>query len=137
VSYLLDTDVISNLVRRSPSPALLRHLALTEPSKQFMSTITLGELVYGAHRATERTADLLAKIDSVIIANLPVVSFDEAAAHQYGRIRAELERAGTPIGDADTRIAALALSRQLTVVTGNVRHFQRVAGLTVENWLED
>ena len=65
-----------------------------------------------------------------------VFPFDENAAEEYGRLRAYLEAQGTPIGHPDTQIAAIALANDLTVVTGNVRHFQRVPGLAVENWLE-
>lgn len=63
-----------------------------------------------------------------------MLPFDADAAYQYGELRAELKRRGTPIGDADTRIASIALVRDLTVITSNVRHFQRVPGLAVENW---
>jgi tRNA(fMet)-specific endonuclease VapC len=64
-----------------------------------------------------------------------VFPFDAKAAEHYGELRAALERAGTPIGEADTRIGAIALANGLTVVTGNVRHFGRIPGLPVENWL--
>ena len=67
---------------------------------------------------------------------MPLLPFDESAAEEYGRLRAYLEAQGTPIGHPDTQIAAIALANDLTVVTGNVRHFQRVPGLAVENWLE-
>ena len=65
-----------------------------------------------------------------------VLPFDEEAAEEYGRLSAQLEAQGTPIGEADTQIAAVALANDLTVVTGNVRHFDRVPGLTIENWIE-
>ena len=68
--------------------------------------------------------------------NLSVLPFDVAAAHRYGEMRAELERRGTPLGEADLRIGAIALTHGLTVVTGNVRHFQRITNLSVENWLQ-
>jgi tRNA(fMet)-specific endonuclease VapC len=68
---------------------------------------------------------------------MPVLSFDESAARQYGKVRATLELAGTPIGDADLRVASIALAHGMRVVTGNVRLFQRVPGLDVENWLEE
>jgi tRNA(fMet)-specific endonuclease VapC len=71
----------------------------------------------------------------LLLANLAVLPFDAAAARICGGLRAELERRGSPIGDADTRIASIALANGLTVVTGNVRHFQRVPELSVENWL--
>lgn len=134
--YLLDTDTLSNLLRRAPSPNLIARLAGVPPEQQFTSSITLGELIYGAYRLNERAADLLRRIDETLLPNLPVLPFDTAAARRYGEVRAGLERRGAPIGDADLRIGSIALARGLTVVTGNVRHFQRVPGLAVENWLE-
>ena len=134
--YLLDTDILSNLMKRSPSSALVARVARVPPEEQFTSSITLGELVYGAHRLRERTAILMERIEDALLPNLPVLAFDTAAARRYGEIRAELERLGIPIGDADVRIAAIALARGLRVVTGNERHFRRVPGLETENWLE-
>ena len=134
--YLLDTDILSNLMRRSPSSALVARVARVPSEEQFTSSITLGELVYGAHRLRERTAILMEKIEDALLPNLPVLAFDTAAARRYGEIRAELERLGTPIGDADMRVAAITLARGLRVVTGNERHFRRVPGLETENWLE-
>ncbi|HEY8476786.1 MAG TPA: PIN domain-containing protein [Chloroflexota bacterium] len=98
--------------------------------------MTLGELIYGAHRLRERTTILIQRLSEVLLPNLPVLPFDASAARCYGEIRAELERQGTPLGDGDLRIAAIALDRGLTVVTGNIRHFRRVPNLTVENWME-
>lgn len=133
--YLLDTDILSNLLRRAPSPGLIARIAAIPPEQQFTSSITLGELVYGARRLGDRAAHLLKRIEDTLLPNLPVLPFDAAAARRYGEVRAELERRGTPTGDADLRIASIALARGLTIVTGNVRHFERVPGLTVENWL--
>ena len=134
--YLLDTDVLSNLMKRSPSSALVANVAQVPPDQQFTSSITLGELVYGAHRLRDRTAILMEKVEDALPPNLPVLSFDAAAARRYGELRSELARLGTPVGDADMRIAAIALSRGLRVVTGNERHFKRVPELEIENWLE-
>jgi predicted nucleic acid-binding protein len=134
--YLLDTDILSNLLRRSPSPALITKLATVPPEQQVTSSITLGELVYGAYRLEDRAVALLQRLDETLLPNLSVIPFDASAARRYGETRAELERRGTPIGDADLRIASIALDRDLTVVTGNVRHFEKVPGLPVENWLE-
>jgi tRNA(fMet)-specific endonuclease VapC len=133
--YLLDTDVLSNLLRPAPSTALVSRLASVPPEQQFTSAVTLGELVYGAHRLKERTRALLERLDETLLPNLPVLPFDASAARRYGEVRAELERRGALIGDADLRIASIALTHDLTVVTGNVRHFARVPGLRVENWL--
>ncbi|MDO8689640.1 MAG: PIN domain-containing protein [Dehalococcoidia bacterium] len=135
--YLLDTDILSGLLKRTPSTTLIARLAAVPPDQQFTSSITLGELIYGAHRLGARADALLGQLDRVLLPNLPVLAFDAGAARQYGIVRAELDRLGTPIGDADLRIAAIALDRGLIVVTGNVRRFRRVPGLTVENWLEE
>jgi predicted nucleic acid-binding protein len=134
--YLLDTDILSNLLRRAPSTALVTKLASIPPEQQFTSSITLGELVYGAYRLQERVGALLQRLDETLLPNLPILPFDASAGRRYGEVRAELERRGTPIGDADLRIASIALTRDLTVVTANVRHFQKVPGLAVENWLD-
>lgn len=133
--YLLDTDVLSNLLKRAPSMALITKLAAVPAELQFTSSITLGELLDGARRRGPLADRLLAQIETRLLPELPVLPFDAAAARRYGEIRSELEQRGTPLGDADLRIAAIALARGLTVVTGNVRHFRRVPGLTVENWI--
>ncbi len=134
--YLLDTNILSNLMKRAPSTILIAKLASVPVEQQFTSSVTLGELVYGAGRATGRTAFFLQKLESLIATHLPILPFDALAANHYRDIRAQLEAQGTPLDDADLRIAAIALARGLIVVTGNVRHFQRVPGLSVENWLE-
>jgi tRNA(fMet)-specific endonuclease VapC len=136
VKYLLDTDILSNLLRPLPSPLLVRRIALTPVEDQTTSSVNLGELYYGARRLGAAGERLLARIESLLLPNLLVLPFDAEAARQYGELRAELEKAGTPIGDADTRIAAIARTNGLTVVTANIRHFQRVDGLPVENWLD-
>lgn len=134
--YLLDTDILSNLLRRTPSTVLIAKLASVPPEEQSTSAITLSELFYGAHRLGSMSKVLLERIEKTLIPNLPVIPFDTEAAFMYGKTRAELERRGILIGDADLRIAAIALARGFTVVTGNVNHFRRVPRLRVENWLE-
>jgi len=134
--YLLDTDILSNLMKRAPASALVSRLARVPPEDQFTSSVTLGELLYGAHRSS-RTAALLERIEETLLPELPIIPFDAAAARRYGELRAELGRRGTPIGDADTRVASIALSRGFAVVTGNERHFRQVPGLEIENWLKD
>ena len=135
--YLLDTDILSNLAKRTPSTALVAKLASVPREAQFTSSVTLGEMVYGAYRLPEYTSLFLERLERVLLPNLSVLPFDVAAAHRYGEIRAELERRGTPLGEADLRIGAIALTRGLTVVTGNVRHFERIPDLSVENWLKE
>ena len=133
--YLFDTDTVSALTRGSPPEALLMRMATTAREDRTTSSVTLAELLFGAYRTGPRSEDLLARIRAAL-PSTPLLPFDDAAAEQYARLRSYLEARGMPIGQADTQIAAIALANDLTVVTGNVRHFKRVPGLTVENWLE-
>lgn len=133
--YCFDTDVLSAVLRRDPPLHLIRRLAQVPPTDQATTTINLGELLYGAaKRGSERLA-LQAR--EVVSAAATVLPFDAEAAEVYGPLRAQLEREGRRLDEPGLRIAAIALSRGLTVVTGNVRHFARVPGLAVENWLAE
>jgi tRNA(fMet)-specific endonuclease VapC len=134
LSYLLDTDILSNTLKKQPSPALVARIAETPRSQQFTSSITVGEMLYGALKSSRRE-ELLSRLASVIWPAIPIVPFDRDAAEVYGRIRVDLEHRGLPLPEADMRIAAIAVSRNMIVVTGNVRHFDRITGLAVENWL--
>jgi tRNA(fMet)-specific endonuclease VapC len=130
--YLLDTDVISWTMRRQPHLGVARRIAAIPANEQFTSAISLGELLFGAHRRDR--ADLLALI-AQIPGVLRILPFDEAAARVFGPLKANLERAATPLAEPDLRIASIALANSLTLVTGNARHFARVHELTIENWL--
>lgn len=131
--YLFDTDILSHLMKQSPSSSLVSRMRSVPVEEQFTSSITLGELIYGARK--KGSATLLTKIQQLVTANLPVLPFDADAAGRYGEVRANLENRGQLIGDADIRIASIALVRGLIVVTGNVRHFQQVPNLFIQNWL--
>lgn len=120
-------------MRREPHLPLIRRLAAIPPSDQFTTAITMGELLYGAARRD--SARLQRQVREMIGGALTVLPFDEAEAEAYGALRAQLEAGGRPLAEPDTRIASIALSHGLTLITGNVRHFDRVPGLTVENWL--
>lgn len=133
--FLFDTDTLSELLKRAPSPALLRRVAVTFAGDQATTSITLGELLYGAERLGNRGAALTERIERELLPNLAVLPFDQGAARAYSSVRVDLESRGEPIGDADMRIAAIAYARGLVVVTHNTRHFTRVAGLAVEDWL--
>lgn len=132
--YCFDTDVVSAVLRREPPLHLLRRLAQVPPNEQATTTITLGELLYGAaRRGSEQLARRVRETLSLATVILP---FDADAAEIYGPLRADLERQGRRLDEPNLRIASIALSRGLTLVTGNVRHFKRVPDLRVENWLE-
>jgi tRNA(fMet)-specific endonuclease VapC len=133
VKYLLDTNICIYISRRKPAGVLSR-LQNLKPEDVGMSIVTYLELVYGAWKS-ERVEANLARIDQFRDL-IPVQPLDAGVAEHYGRVRTELERAGTPIGAYDLMIAAHAMSLGLTLVTNNVREFRRVRGLRVENWVE-
>jgi tRNA(fMet)-specific endonuclease VapC len=133
VAYLFDTDTISAVLRPRPDLAVARRLAAIAPDEQFTSAITLGELLFGALRRGR--GDLIERIRT-LAETVPVLPFHEAAARTYAELRTELERRGTPLAEPDLRIAAIARSFDMVLVTGNERHFRRVPDLLVENWIE-
>ena len=134
--YLLDTNTLVYALNAQPRhQAILARLEREAPQDLFISAITLAELRYGAAKSRRRERNL----ESVrrVAQALYISAFDDAAAAAYGDLRAELERAGTPIGPLDTLIAAHALSLGMILVTANTREFTRVRGLRVESWLPD
>jgi tRNA(fMet)-specific endonuclease VapC len=129
VKYLLNTDSVSFALRGQGGVGA--RIRACNPSDLCMSAITLAELRYGADRKGSRKLHGL--IDTFASA-IEVVSFDEAAAAEFGRIGSILAERGTPIGEFDVLIAAHAVVLRCTLVTNNVRHFSKVPGLAVENW---
>lgn len=131
--FCFDTDVMSATVRSGGGPPqLARRLGVVPAARQFTTSVSVGELLYGARK--RRSAALEDDINR-LVAEIQVVPFDEPAARSYADIRVALEAAGRRLEDPDLRIAAICLAHDLTLVTGNVRHFERVPGLRVENWL--
>lgn len=131
--YCFDTDVLSATMRRDPPLHLIRRLAATSPAEQSTTSITLGELVYGASKAG--SVRLAERVRHLVREALRVVPFDAEAAEIHGSLRASLESDGKRLAEPDLRIASIALLRDLTLVTSNVRHFARVPGLRVDDWL--
>jgi len=129
--FLLDTNICIYIRRKKPEGVLRRFRTLKQ-GEAALSVITFGELMYGAENSAQRAAalELLRGLAQV----LPVLDLPDTAAEAYGRIRAELERAGQMIGNNDLWIAAHARAAGLTLVTNNEREFRRVRGLKVENW---
>ena len=134
--HLFDTDILSKVVRRPAPQHLIERLYALPSPERFTSSITMGELYYGAFRLQRFGTGLLERIRLLPIEDGQVLPFDARTAQLFGGLKADLERRGTPLAEADLRIAAIALAHGLTMVTANVRHFERVPGLLVENWLE-
>ncbi len=98
-----------------------------------VTAISVAELTRGAHKSIQR-AENLARLD-VLPAAVLVLPFDDHAARRFGALKAKLERVGTGIGDMDLQIASIALQHNAPLVTHNRRHFERIVGLTIEDWL--
>lgn len=133
---LLDTDIISHLLRPLVPKHLIARLRRTPMPGRFISSITVGELLYGLER-TGRHEAIRARLEREFIARIEVLPFDLEAARTYAAIKAQLYSSGQPLAEPDLRIAAIALTHGLTLITGNEAHFRRVPGLKVENWLRE
>jgi tRNA(fMet)-specific endonuclease VapC len=136
VAYLFDTDAISELLRPRPLASYLQWLSTVPRDEQFTSAVTVGELYKGASRSTDPERHLT-NIEERILPVVTTLPYDVATARVFGQVRAELERAGAILPDADVQIAAIALHHALELVTGNVRHFERIEGLRLERALTD
>jgi tRNA(fMet)-specific endonuclease VapC len=127
--YLLDTDIISDLIQ-NPQGRAARRIAKTGEDNICTSIIVAAELRYGC----AKSGSLLKAVED-LLGEIEVLPFEVPADVEYGEIRAELETAGRPIGGNDLLIAARSRALGATVVTANIQEFERVRGLKVENWL--
>lgn len=128
--YMLDTNICIYLINKRP-PKVLDRFHRIEVGDIGVSAVTVAELAYGV--AKSGSARNRAALEGFLLP-LEVADFDQKAAWKFGEIRSALERAGKPIGPYDMQIAAHALALGCAVVTNNLREFQRVPGLKVENW---
>lgn len=133
--FLFDTDVITNILKKHPSKSLLERLAVVPQHEQFISTITVSEIVYGAVKSN-RPEYHLNNLENILLPSVNVVGFDSKSAYICGRLRAELEKKGLPLDLADLEIAAISIAGEFVLVTGNTKHFERISELRIENWLE-
>jgi tRNA(fMet)-specific endonuclease VapC len=131
LSYMLDTNICIYVMKTYPPELRDRFNATAE--QLCISSITLGELCFGAEKSARRSENLGA-IDN-FVSRLDVLPFGDKAAAHYGQIRAELSRAGTPCGVHNMQIGGHARAEGLIVVTNNMREFVRMPGLRVENWV--
>ncbi len=131
MSYLLDTNAIIHLMKlHEPLTARVR---ASGPASITVSTITLAEMWYGAARS--RRPQRSRSEQDLALAPFRILDFDADAADHYAAARAHLANLGQPVGDRDLMIAGIALANRMTVVTSNTAEFNRVPGLTVEDWM--
>lgn len=127
---LLDTDVCIEILRGNVRVIERRRRT---PDEVATTWITACELAYGA--AKSRAPEPNRALVMAFLATLPILELDWAAAERFGRLKADLERAGNRVADADLLIAAIALARGAGLITGNRRHYERVPELGIEDWI--
>ncbi len=133
LKYLLDTNIVIYTMKNRPHQVKKRFEQYQ--GRMGISTVTLGEFVFGAEHS-QQVEQNLSDIEAMI-ARLEVLPFDTRAAYHFGQIRAALYRIGKPIGPYDMMIAGQALSTGLKLVTNNTKEFERVPGLVLEDWSKD
>lgn len=134
--YLLDTDIVIAMLRdRTDKTGIRAHALRAGLSRCCLSDVSLAELASGASKmSTERGFHELAFVQS-ILSVVPFGGDDGLAAQTFGRLRADLERRGTPLDDMNLLIASTAIASGMTLVTHNVKHFGRIPELVTEDWV--
>jgi tRNA(fMet)-specific endonuclease VapC len=130
--YLLDTNICIYLIKKRPP--VLDRFRQHSPQDVAISIITLFELAYGVEKSQypQRSKDALAKF----LLPLNLIDLDRSSALESAIVRAQLEKKGMPMGPYDLLIAGLARSRDMILVTNNIKEFEKVVGLHLENWIE-
>lgn len=132
IKYMLDTNICIYIAKQKPISVLekFQDLAIGEAT---ISTITYGEMIYGAQKSQqkEKSMSIINKLANII----PPLPMPTEAGKHYGELRRELEKKGTPVGNNDLWIAAHALSLDLTLITNNLKEFSRIKHLKSANWI--
>ena len=131
--YMLDTNICIYAIKQKPEK-VFQKLQEVDPSEVCISSVTYAELVHGVEKSAAVEKNRLAL--SMLLANIEILNFDANAADNYGKIRADLEKNGSPIGPLDMMIAGHARSLGYIVVTNNEKEFKRVSDLKIENWAD-
>lgn len=130
LKYMLDSNIVIYTLKDRPER--VRKAFERQAGAMCLSTVTLGELIYGAEKSTQIERNL--SVIEGLAARLEVSPFDSRAAMHFGQIRAELSRSGATIGPCDMMIAGHARAMGLILVSNNLQEFERVPGLRVQNW---
>ncbi|MCP5499215.1 MAG: type II toxin-antitoxin system VapC family toxin [Leptospiraceae bacterium] len=132
MKYMLDTNICIYTIKKKPE-SVFKKLESISQQEIVISSITLSELFHGVNKSQRLDKNQKALLE--FISPFQVVSYDKKAAEEYGKIRAFLEKQGTPIGSMDYLIAAHAISLNCVLVTNNVKEFKRIQGLKIESWI--
>lgn len=130
LKYMLDTNMVIYTIKNRPEK--VREAFTLHEGQTCISSVTLGELIYGAEKSSQIERNL--SVIEGLAARLEVMPFDEKAAAHFGQLRAELAKAGKSIGPYDLMIAGHARALGLVLISNNLKEFQRVPGLRLDNW---
>ncbi len=132
--YIFDTDSLSNIVKKRPSPRFLKNLKGLSSEFQYTTAINVAEIYYGTYRSPKKEK-ILRAFRETVFPNITVLPFDEDSARIYGQLKSKLEKKGITKSEPDLRIASIVLQHKFILVSGNVRHFKDIPRLKIENWL--
>jgi tRNA(fMet)-specific endonuclease VapC len=132
--YLLDTNILSELIKKKPNSFFFERLRSAPPQSLHTSSICVFELRFGSALRNDFNI-FWQRIMDTILSRISILKFGEDEAYIAGDILASLQKKGKKIGIEDIYIAATALSNKCTLVTANTKHFKRIKGLKIENWL--
>ena len=137
ISYLLDSNILSEPARLKPDDNVLQQLA-DHDGEYATAAVVWHELVYGCEllAASKRKKQLQSYLDMLLMNGLQVLAYDQVAADWYAKERASLQRQGLTCAYADGEIAAIAVTQKLTLVTRNIQDFQTFQNLTLQNWFD-
>ena len=131
MKYMLDTNICIYVIKHKPE-AVIKRFFMHDPRELCISSITYAELMYGVEKSQKVDKNRLAMM--LFLSPITILDFSARAAEEYGKIRADLEKQGTPIGPLDMQIAGHAKAEELILVTNNTREFLRVKDLEIEDW---
>lgn len=132
--YLLDTNMLSEIIKRNPNKNFIEKLGAIPSPAFFTATICIMEMRYGAMKRGN-PSDFWQMIEQHILSKVRILNFSYTEALKAGELIHQLYSMGQPIGIEDIMIGSIALCNDLTMVSGNTKHFQKILGLRVENWL--
>jgi predicted nucleic acid-binding protein len=132
--YLLDTNILSEIIRKNPNKSLVNKLGTVPSPAIFTATICVMELRHGAMKRGN-SPDFWLMIERHILSKVRILDFSYSEAIKAGELIHQLYSLGRPIGIEEIMIGSIALCNDLTIVSGNTKHFLQIPGLRVENWL--
>lgn len=132
MKHMLDTNICIFLIKHRPENVILKFMK-QQPGDIAISSIAYTELLHGVEKSEAKERNRIAL--TMFLSEIPVIPFDDLVAQEYGVIKADLQKRGTPIGSMDTLIVAHAKSLDLVLVTNNTKEFARVNGLRLEGWV--